>query len=577
MGITVSPASSSGGGSSSSGTLPVIPGTSVEREIYTDTGFSTGDYVYRYGAGNVGSAPASSGSYNALNFTLYNNSPAGTSTVSAYPISFSASDMIGPQLVPVKQYTGATVNANDVVLSDTDLSLLAPYNPPAIARLLNNNFAILYNGNTAAGDAATLYYKVVEADGTIVATGTVGTGLYYSGQGPHYDVCSKADGGFAVAYSFGSSAIKIALYDSEGNEVVAATSMTGTTYNSSVFNIKIREAPNGYLYISGTSSVAGSSTAYIRRVDPETFEVINYANPPAGSYDVSTAMQFEILSDNSIVIAYTYGGGVTVQWFVLSQSLSTINSTSFSSGSQYTFNPYIYIDPSETQFSYVYLNSSGELVVSRVRYSGSSWSSYDHTTFAVSGLTTASAIGGCPVDTTVDDVPQIGAQGVRIYYKPSTGNYKVINLQIPLNPAPVTSSSVSGTSTAIPAITTGRITALQTSGGQDMIAYSPTTNSMGKITSLQSYTIVNGQYYPPQSSDQLSQRNGYYLLGVATTTATAGNTGSIAINGTVALSSSYGTSSTPIGFNYSQTNKSGIASGNKGYVVDRVVTLTGLE
>ena len=577
MGITVSPASSSGGGTGSSGTLPVIPGTSVEREIYTDTGFTTGDYVYRYGAGNVGSAPASSGSYNALNFTLYNNSPTSSSQVGAYPVSFSAPDIIGPQLVPTKQYAGTTVTANDVVLSDTDVSLLAPYNPPVITRLLNNNFAILYNGNNAAGDATTLYYKVVESDGTIVAMGTVGTGLYYSGQGPHYDVCSKADGGFAVAYTFGSSAIKIALYDSGGNEVVAATSMTGSTATSSVFNVRIREAPSGDLYISGTDSVSSSYSAYIRRVDPETFAVINQTNPPAGSYNVNTAMQFEILSNNNIVIAYTYAATANVYWFVYTSTLSVISSNNYAYGSQYTYNPYIYIDPSETQFSYVYINSGGELVVTRVYFNGSSWSNWDHTIFAASTYTSNSAIGGCPVDVTVDGVNQIGAQGVRIYYRPSSGNYKVINLQIPLKPAAVTSSSVSGTSTAIPAISSGRITALQTSGGQDMIAYSQATNSMGKITSLQSYTITNGQYYPPLSSDQLSQRNGYYLLGVATTTTAAGNIGSIAINGTVALSSSYGTSSTPVGFNYSQTNKSGIASGNKGYVVDRVVTLTGLE
>ena len=55
MGTTITPSLTTSG--------TVTPGTTVIQSVYTDTGFTAGDYVYRYGTGSVGSAPNTATAY----------------------------------------------------------------------------------------------------------------------------------------------------------------------------------------------------------------------------------------------------------------------------------------------------------------------------------------------------------------------------------------------------------------------------------------------------------------------------------------------------------------------------------
>jgi hypothetical protein len=112
--------------------------------------------------------------------------------------------------------------------------------------------------------------------------------------------------------------------------------------------------------------------------------------------------------------------------------------------------------------------------------------------------------------------------------------------------------------------------------GNFVLAYRTATPNVAMKT-FSSFTLANGTVITTPASVYPTYVNGYYLLGVATTTAAAGTSGTIAINGQAPLSASYGTSSTPLGFDYNPFNRGGIPNGNTGYVINRMVILKGLE
>jgi len=113
-------------------------------------------------------------------------------------------------------------------------------------------------------------------------------------------------------------------------------------------------------------------------------------------------------------------------------------------------------------------------------------------------------------------------------------------------------------------------------GGVFANVYRSTTPTLA-LRTHNSLTIASGAAVQVPQSAYFSPANNYALLGVATTTAAAGATGTIVINGQVPLSVSYGTSSTPVWFDYNPLNKVNNIGGNHGYVVNRMVVLKGLE
>ena len=113
-------------------------------------------------------------------------------------------------------------------------------------------------------------------------------------------------------------------------------------------------------------------------------------------------------------------------------------------------------------------------------------------------------------------------------------------------------------------------------GNYFAILYAANSTQYPTVYEVNTFPLTNSQSYSATLS--FNPSTGYNLIGVAGSNAAANSYGSVVVNGTVPLSSSYGTSSTPKFFNYNPTNKSpSILTGNKGYVVNRTVTLQGLE
>lgn len=571
MGITVSPASSSGGGGGSSGTLPVIPGTAVTREIYTDTGFTTGDYVYRYGNGSVGSAP-NSGTINAINYGLYSTSSLTFSTIGGLPVSLNRASVVAPQSIAALTYSGTSVTYGGVNQAEQTIRAENSSQGPRIARLSNGNFVAVFNGNTTSGTAQTLYYRIFQNDNTQVATGTIATNfsLNASTNGANYDVCPTAAGGFAVVYLVGSSP-SVAVYSSTGSVVTSPTAIS-TGGGSTNFYPRIRQYPSsGDFYVSGSDSATSGYNCEISRLNSSLVYQSYYAIG-AGSYASVGPLNFEFFPNNNgnLLVAFVYGpGGNTVRYQLLTNNLGNIGGGSFGSGST---SPDISIVPL----------ANGNMMTFNLESSNARLAYFTTTSISTNAQVACSGSGSLnpafavpytgPVDASFSSSTQLSLAA----YFFNTSNAQFVTRIFNYNASTSTyTASAANVNTGINA-SLSRVAVVQSTTAANAVAYT-VSNGQPKYILSSTAALANGATVTVQSSQQPTPANGYYLLGVATTTAAAGTTGTIAINGKVNLSASYGTSATPIGFDYNPRNVAGLPNGNKGYVVNRVVTLTGLE
>lgn len=576
MGITVSPASSSGGGGGSSGTLPVIPGTSVEREIYTDTGFTTGEYVYRYGSGNVGTPPAVANGvvYKAVNiYSQYSNT---FNELNIYPQSYTRAAVTNPVEINLS-YTGSTVNYGDQTHATSDLSTSNSGQVPASAKMANGNVVSIFNGNTTDGTYGTIYYSIIEPDGTEVYSGTIATDMYTGAPGVsygrNYDVCATAAGGFAVTYrsttTLSSSYIRIGTFDNSGAQVLAFASV-GTSTPYIAYNPKILQNPStGDFYVYGQYATTVSGTYQgIVRLD-SSLSQLNYAAFSTSYQVYYWAFDWAMLESGDIAAFWNYSSnliGVSVNKTTLSSSvniLGGITSTAkvkackLGGGNVAAFAP----SNSTSYFFWAVIENSGG-VHGWALTSIPDWTSNNDFTL-------------CTYDGPNDGTySSSGNDSLTLYYGPNTSSYyssRIItwNSYAAAGPqlGPLVATSVAKANVA-------DICALSLNNGSDGFFYKETGDAKPLYYSRAVIPIQNGEAYP---SVDISYSGGYRLLGIATTTAAADSVGSIAINGVASLSSSYGSSSVVTYFNFDPYNIDSSLDGNVGYVVNRTVTLTGLE
>jgi len=548
MGITVSPASSSGGGGGSSGTLPVVPGTAVTREIYTDTGFTTGDYVYRYGNGSVGSAP-NSGTVNAIIFGLYSTSSLSFSSAGAVPLSLTRASVTSPQSIAPLTYSGSSFTYGGVNQAEQIIRAENSSQGPRIARLSNGNLVAVFNGSS--GTVQTLYYRIYQNDNTQVATGTIATNFSTntSTYGANYDVCASA-----------------AVYSSTGSVVTSPVALSGASTTN--FYPRIRQSlVSGGFYISGSDSATSTNNSEISRFT-SGFIYQNTFAVGAGSYSSIGPLNFEFFPNGNLLVAFISSGAV--RFYILNFALASLigpmtfgsSSTSFdvsivplANGNMMTFS----LESSNARLAYFTPTAMVNNAV--VACAGSS---------ALKPACAAPYTG--PVDASFSSSTQLSLAA----YFFNTSNAQFVTRIFNYNPTSATyTASAANVDTGINAGTLSRVAVVQSTTAANVVAYITVGQPAYILSST--VTFANGATVTVSPDQQLTPPNGYYLLGVATTTAAAGTTGTIAINGQASLSASYGTSATPIGFDYNPRNVGGFPNGNKGYVVNRVVTLTGLE
>ena len=558
MGITVSPATAaSGGGGGTS--LPVVPGTSVEQEIYTDVGFSTGDYVYRYGRGNVGALSF------PLSIPLANTSTiiGGSAKVYASTISsVSKASFISPNASPISStYTGSSLTLGSASLAQTVLQATSIAGVPDGCLLSNGNIVSIF---TLTSPVTTLNFQISTPAGAAVANGTVTTILRntttYS---TPYSVCALNGGGFAVAFESSSTGyLNTVVYANDGSvaRAVAAINTSGAYYpfiavsSSDTIYVSYTSASNnnGYSYVTYLNAAGATVVA------PVTFS----SQYPAGKTSIAignngqVGMCFSDTGNNS---------GAPGSYSSVYNSTLTSQVSNTSASYYYSHNPVAMALPNNG-FLMCFGASSG---VGLMYYNPSTGGWLNS-----SGLTSlyGAQIKCVPYSGTIagstSSTDNMGA--IVIGNTGSTCSAGVVNV------------SASGTFTFSAGVTsmgnppTENPAYFLIPGGVFATVYRSTTPSLA-LRTFNSVTIASGAAVQVPQSAYLSPANNYALLGVATTTAAAGTTGTIVINGQVPLSASYGTSSTPIWFDYNPQNKLNNVGGNHGYVVNRIVVLKGLE
>jgi hypothetical protein len=560
MGITVSPATSaSGGGGGTS--LPVVPGTSVEQEIYTDIGFATGDYVYRYGRGNVGalsfpiSVPVAS-SVIPVNGT--------TTTVTIASASVAKSSFTAPQLIPsTVTYSGSSTTLGTNVLAQTVISASASSLFPEIAVLTNGNMVSVFSSTTTS----TLFYQITTPAGVAVANGTVATNMRNnSGVATPYHVCALNAGGFIVAFETTSGNANTVVYTAAGvvSRGAASSGMSGS------YHPYLAVSATDQVYLSCNGGINGNSANYLASLTAAG-SVITQVVPSGGGYYPIGKVPIAVNSNGLVGGVISDNGsstGNTVAYaFVYTAALgSMLTGTTFNG--PYTQVPSVAVTTSN-YFVFCALDGSSYPIFLWYNPAGSFGNPY-----TLSGYTTGNSAvklipysGGSTASTTST------TNGVMLLHYYGSNTY--------VTPFSITSTSLSPGSAASLSTAQGTpgiagISGAQLLNGNLVIAYRTATPDSAMKT-FNAFTLANGTVGTTPANLYPNYVNGYRLLGVATTTAAAGTTGTIAINGQAPLAATYGTSSTPVGFDYNPKNTTGMSAGNSGYVVNRMVILKGLE
>lgn len=566
MGTTITPSLTTSG--------TVTPGTTVIQSVYTDTGFTAGDYVYRYGTGSVGSAPNTASSY------IYNITVpiAGTPTSAGYgAITVARSNFTGPQTGPsTGTFSGTSSSLGSTFQAETLVSNTAASNGytadgTACATLTNGNIVFVY-----ATSSSVLLYIVQTPTGGAVANGTV-TSSTYSRTGTYsrsFDVCALYSGGFAVAWASGGSNVYTSTYTAAG---VVVRSSTAASISVSAYYPRIVSNSAGYLFVSTTTSTTGGGTGYISAIDPTGLYVTKLVIPNGAIYVgcISIAMTVggSIAWTGNYSSSYYYFG-----MFLFSPTLSTFTSLGSNIGG--SPNSGIQNDPPAPVPT---VNGGACFVIPD--YGNNQMYAYFYTSgFSQIASTSISPTSNYNICLTA---PYWGATSITTtFYTPNSNsavaimdNASSIRIYLfNLTGTTVTISAPNGTATNIPYYSNSwSYSATQSLSAGTIVTYLKSSDSKPYFQSVGNFTLTNGSSYSiPTTFSSITPTYGYYLLGIAMTTASSGAYGDVMINGTANLSTSYATSSTPVGFNYNAANNANLFS-NRGYVVNRTVTLQGLE
>lgn len=211
---------------------------------------------------------------------------------------------------------------------------------------------------------------------------------------------------------------------------------------------------------------------------------------------------------------------------------------------------------SQVAASFAFPNSSGNAIVARVVAVTTVMTSTNvSTSFSASNIALASINNG----------------GCVLVYRNGTTDLRYATF----NAAPVQQSTgalVTGNTADV------SIGASGIAGGTFAFAYGAVTTGFSTFGSAYSATYTNG-VTTITSLISYTPAGGYYVLGIALTTAAAGTTGAVAINGPANLGASYPVLTSNILFDYTGTafTARSAINANRGNVIGTNVTLRGLE
>jgi len=528
--------------------------------------------VYRYGGGKVGAYPLLGSSlpgssfifYPTLGTTKYTGSYGTGSTL-------SRSSLTGPQSI------GSTYTVTYSTSTSAGSNFLAPFTVASsgnssfqavIATLTNGNAVVVYS--TGSSSPYNLLYAIYTSSGSSVASGTITTFVNSGGAtapAAPYAVCALNGGGFMVLTNPPSSNSTFYKY--------SATGGTPTTYTTSVnmYYPGICADASDNIYVASCNSIGSAATLYkfLSTSYGTVYVSVGsgsgsglYGNPKCCITNAGNLAWVAPISTNGVYVGM-FNGALTSGIVNTSITANAYNSGAICAASN---------------------SSNGGFFCALSYYNGNTIYCYyfnDAGTSNGTGLTVTggtlvnnySGIGICLFSGSNSGVYDGSTNSIQVFYPTSSGT---INQVI---------ATFSGSSFTFSTPSTTSITFGSGSTASSTVSASPGAGPFNYVLSMNSsyypilgasgsYTVSGSASATVPSSYQPTYTNGYSLIGIAATTASAGSMGKIIINGTASLNSSYATSSTPSVFNYNPTNGSGFL-GNRGYVVNRTVTLQGLE
>jgi hypothetical protein len=526
-------------------TLPVAPGTSVVTPMYTSVGFNAGDYVYQYGANLVGWPKGSTvnmGPENTLiggtTYTGYAQSGVNSRTASYGPFSDTIT------------YTGTTVTTGQSIVSPTTLSG-ATYATGSCKCVTLTDGRIAYAYRSAS---STLITAIYTAAGVLQGTTTtLSTNVGFSI--PIFSMAALSDGGFVVC--FYDNNISQASY-CRLNSSNAITVNNAQIYGGSVSSLQAAATQNYYAFTYHTSPGSASVLGKIYTMGNTLIANINQSVNTcystgcagtssdtfyiAGSDTTSNVTLFwHMNSGGSTLGTYTFSGAGTASGFI-----AGVGSTSNSSY------------PGAYAANFAVLNGSNNIVMLRLYTASTSISP------SVTSTNTGLGFGNFAIGS-------INNGGSVLIYRGSGGvlNYATYS---------AASSQIATGTLAAGSIVDVSIGVTGIAGGTFAYCFAPPATGYASFGTAYSATYTNG-VTNLTSATSYTPANGYYLLGVALTTASAGSTGVVATNGSANLGASYPNVTSNILFDYTGTafTARSAINANRGNVFGTNVTLRGLE
>jgi hypothetical protein len=530
-------------------TLPVAPGTAVVTPMYTSVGFNAGDYVYQYGANLVGWPKGSTVSMGANNTLIAGNTYTGyAQTADSRAVSY------GPFTDQIT-YSGTTTTVGQTIVSPTTLSGVTYANGACrCAVLTGGNVAYIYRGTGSTNLSGAIYNSAGVLQGSVV---TLTTSLTYTDT--TLSICAMPDGGYIATWYEGASTNFFFSRVSSANAVTYGPAALGggaATSNGSIF----AATTQNYYALSYNLSL-GNTTAVLR--------IYNLSNGSTGQYNptftnISNTCCAGTNSDTFYLGVGDYGAnnfnihhvavngtqigaGVTVssnstyRW--IAACGSTANSTYAGSYSAW----------------FMFPNSSGQLQIYRVYASSATTPSY-----------TGGNQGTQMTQAAVASTNNGGA--MLVYRNSSTGILQAASFNAAANQV---GSTVTLVASAVPDVAIG---ASGFAGASFAYGYGANATSYPTLQTAYSVAYTNG-VTSLTGTNSYTPANGYYVLGVALTTAAAGATGMVATNGSANLGASYPNVTSNILFDYTGTAFTARSAINaqRGNVIGTNVTLRGLE
>jgi hypothetical protein len=520
---------------------PVAPGTQVVIPVYTDTGFSAGDYVYTSTNNSVGFPRSASINLPTTGYIIASTLTQSTQTTTGQQACY------GPLGPPQAVYSGTSSTAGTVV-STTVLENIATGSNCCAMGLTGGNIAVAWQ----SGTTATVKYAVYGPDGvTVVKAATVVNGNLYTSVSALVGLAAMSNGNFYVFYVNSSGQQIHYRYNNVGTNIDGPTIWGPAIYSS------------GYVLAAsfaggvGFSNFTGSGYyGILNNGAGQTY----FSLGPSGNG--AKAVLIGLIGTNSnTMYAISISNSLVVNW----ESRLISSGTAISSG---TFTPnaggsaaygFSGCALSTGNFMFIYYNTSGNLTANI--------------------YTPGGANAGTPTLLYSYVMPSAGFSiAYEIYAVATPSGFMVFSIDGSTNLNYITGTlgtsgytftngnlGLTNSATQQYGITGGGM-----ANGNIVIGYRGTT-AYPTITTLNSQTFVNGTTLLAGSGSYAAPS--YVLLGVAANTAAAGSTGSVVINGPAALNTNYPSVTTPITFDYTGQG----VFGNKGTVAGRSVNLRGLE